>query len=216
LPTPDINLRALFIGYQDQLRRLLEAHVTFSRIPELWTPASPALFIGAVNVCSGHFRVFKNTEITVESVLASAAVPPVFPAVEVDGELYWDGLMSQNPPIRDLSWLQPDELWLIQLNPRRWSRRPVAMGEIIDRQNELIENLSLEQEVQFIQQLNEFIRTGQLVNPDLREITIRRIEMTRHLDYASKTQRSPAFIADMMAYGEQQAEEFLHQLESKT
>src|SRR3954447_14166639 len=76
-------------------------------------------------------------------VLASAAVPSLFPAVEVDGDLYWDGLYSQNPPLRELLDTEPDELWIIQIDPATHSEVPRRPAAIRDRRNEPTANLSV-------------------------------------------------------------------------
>jgi NTE family protein len=70
-------------------------------------------------VLSGEVKVFSSArrEITLDAVLASAAVPNLFRAVPIEGSLYWDGLFSQNPPVRELPDAQPDEIWVVQVNP---------------------------------------------------------------------------------------------------
>jgi predicted acylesterase/phospholipase RssA len=71
-------------------------------------------------------------------------VPSLFPAVEVDGDLYWDGLYSQNPPLRELLDTEPDELWIIQIDPAKRSEVPRRPAAIRDRRNELTANLSVQ------------------------------------------------------------------------
>ena len=80
-------------------------------------------------------------------VLASAAIPTLFRAVHVDGGTYWDGLFSQNPPVRELLDTRPDELWVIQINPTARADEPTTVLDIADRRNELAGNLSLYQEL---------------------------------------------------------------------
>ena len=83
------------------------------------------------------------------------------------------------------------------------------MTEIADRRNELSGNLSLIQELYFIQKINELVRTGALAGTKYREIAVETIALDRDLDSSSKLDRSPDFLADLMALGEQQAEAFL-------
>ena len=178
-----------------------------------------------MEVRSGRFTVFRNAwdagagrprlEVGPEAVLASAAVPTLFRAVPVGDGIYWDGLFSQNPPVRDLPDTGPDEIWVVQVNPTRRDEEPVTISDIRDRRNELAGNLSLAQELFFIEKINELVRDGHLVGT-YREIPVRRIEMDagRHLDHESKVDRNPGFIAELMERGRRQGDEFLAGLAS--
>lgn len=204
--TPALNPNYFPPLAQDQLKRMLERYVEFDRLAQMIRPTSPILFVGAVEVRSGAFKVFKNAEVTANAVLASAAIPTLFPAVRVDAHTYWDGLFSQNPPVRDLPDAQPDEIWVIQINPQKWHGETTSMGAIQDRRNELSGNLSLNQERYFIEKVNELIEKKALVGTKHKPIRMRTIEMDREdLDYASKLDRRPAFIEEMIAYGEAEA-----------
>ena len=99
----------------------------------------PALFVGAVDVLSGAFRAFnsRRDRISAETILASAAIPTFFRSVRLDGGTYWDGLFSQNPPIKELTDEKPDEIWVIQINPSELEDEPRTVAEIADRRNEL-------------------------------------------------------------------------------
>ena len=124
-------------------------------------PAPPSSTIGAVEVLSGHFELFTGEELSVECLLASAAIPEMFRAVTVPGRgVYWDGLFSQNPPIHDLIDHQIDELWMIQINSSTCARVPTETHEILDRRNALSGNLSMEQELKFIEMINRAIADG--------------------------------------------------------
>lgn len=194
---------------QQYLKELLQKHVSFKQIEELWQESSPQLFIGAVNVLSGKFKVFQNAEITVEAILASTAIPNLFRSVKIGEELFWDGLFSQNPPIRELTDAKPDEIWVIQLNPPQRQREPILVEEIRDRRNELGGNLSLEQEIHFIEKINELLRSDRLVGSKYKVIEVKRIVLLRDLDYSSKLDRSPSFIKRTISDGEMAAEAFL-------
>jgi NTE family protein len=195
----------------DQLRDMIERHVDFERIEELVKPSSPMLLIGAADVVSGEFKAFSSyrDRIEVEMVLASAALPTLFEAVHTNGGVYWDGLFSQNPPVRELPDAKPDEIWVIQIDPQRRSGEPKTMPDIMDRRNELSGNLSLYQEIYFIEKINGWVAEGVLSNTKHEVIEVRWIEMLRNLDSESKLDRDPGFIWAMMAYGEDQAGAFL-------
>jgi NTE family protein len=198
---------------QDLLRSLLEKHVDFGRINNLVKQSSPLLLVGAANVLSGEFKAFSShrDEINAEIILASAAIPTLFRAVHTDGGVYWDGLFSQNPPVRELPDAEPkpNEIWVIQINPERSEAEPRSMPDITDRRNELSGNLSLYQEIHFIQTVNKWVEEGSLSGTKHEVIDIKWIQMLRGLDSASKLNRDPSFIQEMMAYGEEQAETFL-------
>src|SRR5688572_32902032 len=80
----------------DPLRKLLEAHIDFAALRE---HAGPELLIAATALSTGHARLFRRSEITVEAVLASACLPMLHHAVTIDGQAYWDGGFSANPDL---------------------------------------------------------------------------------------------------------------------
>ncbi|HKP09709.1 MAG TPA: patatin-like phospholipase family protein, partial [Gaiella sp.] len=127
-------------GLED-FRALLERHVPRDGAVDRAT--APLLLVGAVDVLSGEFRAFnsRREEISVDMVLASAAIPTLFRAVHVGNGTYWDGLFSQNPPVRELMDAKPDELWVVQINPTEREDEPRTAVEIADRRNELAGNL---------------------------------------------------------------------------
>jgi NTE family protein len=208
----------------DQFRQLLRQHVDFDRIDVNEARESPVLLLGAVDVLSGRFRVFNShrERITADNVLASAAIPNLFRAVQLDDGAYWDGLFSQNPPVHDLLVAEPDELWVIQVNPQQRDGEPTTLAEIADRRNELAGNLSLYQELNFIETIDALLESGQLKSSGkYKQIVVRIIELSRsrlpgRLGATSKLDRDPQFLGDLMSHGHQQAEEFLAALAFET
>ena len=150
-----------------------------------------------------------NDEVSAEALLASAAIPALFRAVKIGDKVYWDGLFSQNPPVRELTETSPDEIWVIQINPPQTTKEPIFIEEIRDRRNKLAGNISLEQEIYFIRKINEFVNSKSFSNDKYKHIEIRRIRMLRDLNYSTKLERRLEFIQDMIAYGERPAEDFL-------
>ena len=209
---PEISPYAFPSWSQEQLRRMLRRRVDFAEVRSLANrEGAPSLLVGAVDVLNGEFEVFPGTRISEECILASTAVPDLFPAVALDGRYYWDSLFSQNPPVRELTDLRPDEMWVIQITKTTCERLPRTMGDIADRRNELAGNLSLGQELRFIEKINELLRRGVLVNSPYRPIAVHRIVLEQDLDYASKFDRSESLIRGLMAHGREQAREFLDQ-----
>jgi NTE family protein len=200
----------------DRFRSMLEKHVDFGTLEKLQKPSSPLLLIGAANVLTGEFKAFnsRREKITVDMILASAAIPTLFRAAHVNGGVYWDGLFSQNPPVRELPDASPEEIWVIAINPQERCAEPKSVPEITDRRNELAGNLSLYQEIYFIEKVNEWVNEGSLSGTKHKHIEIRWIQILRELDVESKLDRDPSFIREMMAYGEERAGEFLRQTAS--
>jgi NTE family protein len=201
----------------DQFRDLLSRQLDFDRIEADQQARLPMLLIGAVDVLTGEFRAFnsRRDRITPDTVLASAAIPNLFPALRTDGGTYWDGLFSQNPPVRELLDTRPDEIWVIQINPKESDTEPKTIVEIADRRNELSGNLSLYQELHFIEEMNLLLDEG-LLTPGGRygHVVVRIIELARSRTSrlwgpASKLDREPGFLQELIEQGAQQATEFL-------
>ncbi|WP_254536734.1 patatin-like phospholipase family protein [Halomarina litorea] len=198
---------------QERLRAALEAHIDFEAIPDLVGPDRPRLVVGTVDINAGKFETFANEAVTPEVLLSSSAVPELFEAVEMDGHYHWDGLFSQNPPIHELMDVprerKPEELWVVQINPQGREDVPKSLVEIADRRNELSGNLSLNQELRFIERVNDWVERGLLPEEDFAHTEVRRIELGWSLGAASKLNRSRRFIRELMDRGEQRAEAFL-------
>jgi NTE family protein len=150
------------------LRGLLEEHIDFSELKR-WGPLErgPTLLIGACDILTGQLVKFssRTSPLRVEHILASCAVPSIFPAVEFDGSAYWDGLFSDNPPVKELirplyvgKENLPEEIWVIKINPTTSSDVPVAPEAIADRRNQLVGNVSLFQSLDSVAFINELFR----------------------------------------------------------
>lgn len=202
---------------RDTLERLLVAHARLCDVPKsLQARRRPCLRVGAADVRSGEPACFEGETLEIGHVLASAAVPPLFRAEVVGGRAYWDGLYSQNPPVRQMLKLpggeKPDEIWVIRLNPRARAALPTTSDEIEDRRNEMAGNLSLDQELYLVGKINALLAE----TPALREhhkrykpVAVREIELDRGGDYASKLDRSPGALRALWERGERLAERFL-------
>jgi NTE family protein len=200
------------------LKLLLEKYVNFDEMKN--HAGQPWFIVGAVDISSGEFKAFDSTkaEISVDALLASAALPWLFKAVHIDEHAYWDGLFSQNPPIRDFVTgraleERPDEIWIIQINPQERRDEPKLAEDILDRRNELAGNLSLNQETDFIGTVNRWLQDGSLSKEKFKSIGVHRIamspEVAEKLDPSSKLDRSQALIQGLMAHGEKQGQRFL-------
>ena len=227
---------SLLIGRSEftDLRALLVKHIDFEALPALVDPESPTLLLGAGDILEGSFKIFSSAlnEISIDAVLASAAIPNLFPAVQIEGHAYWDGIFASNPPV--ISFLRgplmgkgkvPDEIWIIQVNRTKRLQVPEAPSEISDRRNDLAGNLSLQHELQVIDMVNMLLQEGALT-PGFRasfgldtteRITVRFIRMSQELqeklDYPSKMSRLPGHIDWLIADGEARATAFLAEMD---
>jgi NTE family protein len=212
------------------LRALIVKHIDFDALPALIEPGSPILLAGAADVIEGTFKLFSSAcgEIKPEALLASAAIPNLFPAVWVDGHAYWDGIFSSNPPVVGFlrkafmgKHVMPQEIWIIQINRVHHGAVPETPSDIFDRRNQLAGNLSLRHELEQILMVNMLLQEH-AVTPEfmarfglemMEPIKVRFIrmssELAESLDYPSKLSRHPAHIARLIADGEVQAGNFL-------
>ena len=205
LPGPEVG--------KQRIRAVLERHIDFTAIPELCESRVPKLVVGTVDINAGVFETFTDGDVDVDAVLASAAVPNLFRAVEVHGHLHWDGLFSQNPPVSDLFHVaparKPEELWVIQINEQTFEGEPRTTDVIADRRNELSGNLSLNQELRFIERVNQWVEEGTLPADEFTHTEVSRIQKGRRYGCATKLDRDPDFLDELQALGEQRAREFL-------
>src|SRR5690606_21331453 len=132
------------------LRGLLERLIDFER---LRAADSPRLFVAATSVATGRARIFRNGELNVDAVLASACLPQMHPAVTIDGEAYWDGGFSANPPLVPLvEGCRTRDLLLVQINPLLAERMPRSPREIRDRIAEIAFGRPLAEELERLRQ----------------------------------------------------------------
>ena len=136
---------------------ILAESIDFAHLAE----ASIKLFITATNVHTGRGRVFRNKEITAKVLLASACLPTMFQAIEIDGEPYWDGGFAGNPTITPLvRESDAHDTILIQINPRERRDTPRTASEILNRLNEISFNSPLMKELRMIALLRQAADPG--------------------------------------------------------
>jgi NTE family protein len=197
---------------EPKLRALLRKHLDLEHVTtDPVRRARPKLYIGATDVLNGERVIFEGESLTYDDLIASAAVPPLFRAVTADGRLYWDGLFTTNPPVREFTDLpeRPDEIWVVQINPQRREREPRTTQEIVDRRNELAGNLSLGQELYFVDKINQLLERHAALGAKYQRIRIRVVELgAGELDYPSKLDRSSALIEKLLDTGKERAQWF--------
>jgi NTE family protein len=142
------------------LRDILEAQVSFENVNRC---QAVSVHVTATNVRTGKARVFSRGEVTADAVMASACLPQFFPAVEIDGEPYWDGGFSSNPALQPLveSPATPDII-IVQINPIVRHEAPRSAREIINRVNEISFNTALIKELRAIHLMQQLIAREEL------------------------------------------------------
>ena len=113
-------------------------------------PSAPRLYVGATDVESGESKVFTNAEIGVRHLLASACLPMMFPAVEINGRHYWDGGYSCNPPLAPVLSPRPDQLVLVRAQPRQRKGVPNSTADIVHRLHEIAFQAPLDAELSLL------------------------------------------------------------------
>ncbi len=200
------------------LRDILVETVDFKRVCACH---KTQLFISATQVRTGQLRVFGQHELTADMVMASACLPLLFQAVEIDGEAYWDGGYAGNPSLMPLITDTPaDDLLLVQINPVLRDTVPRRASEILDRINEVTFNASLLKEMRSIALLKQLIegegRTGRRHRQplfkrvqDLRVHLIDGGESLSPLGAASKTETQWSFLSKLHELGHASADRWL-------
>ncbi|PSP72815.1 hypothetical protein BRC86_11315 [Halobacteriales archaeon QS_3_64_16] len=213
LPSVSPYVSPAAVHARERLGDLLTDLVDFEEIPALVAPSRPTLHVGAVDILEGSFQTFRDEKVTPEAILASSALPTLFQAVEIGSSAYWDGLFAENPPLLDLlagpTERTPKEIWVVRINPTSRPEVPRSLREIADRRNELSGNLSLEKDLAFVEQVNEWLAAGYLPEAEYKHVEVRFIDFDRDLSLASKLDRDPEFIEGLIEQGHSDARAFL-------
>ena len=173
----------------------------------------PKLFLSATNVRTGRPKVFRQPEISVDATMASACLPFLFQAVEIDGEAYWDGGYMGNPPIFPLiDETDARDIVIVQINPFSRSEIPRTAYEINNRLNEITFNASLKKELRAAAFLSEIIHHEKLDRQAYRDGRLHLIqseEKMRKLSVSSKLNAEWPFLQHLHDIGWRTADQWL-------
>jgi NTE family protein len=195
-------------GGPNPLCEVLAACVDFARLSD----SSIKLFVTATNVHTGRGRVFRNAEITPDVLLASACLPTLFRAVEIGGELYWDGGYSGNPTITPLvRECTSSDIVLVQINPVERTDSPRSAREILNRLNEVSFNAVLLKELRMIALLRQVAHGGRSEAAKWASMRIHRVtsDVLTRLGSSSKLNAEWDFFVMLRDEGYRCTEEFL-------
>jgi NTE family protein len=198
----------LHLGGANPLREILGQSVDFERVAQ-----SPIrLFITATNVRTGRGRVFRNSDVTPDALLASGCLPTLFQAIEIDGEAYWDGGYAGNPTITPLvrECVSSDTV-LVQVNPVERPGTPRSARDIISRVNEVSFNATLLKELRMIAILRQVADPGDCEGARWAGMRIHRISSAAMTDlgYSSKLNAEWDFLCMLRDEGRRCADTFL-------
>ncbi len=211
------SMTHLFSPYQlnpfdiNPLKDVLQQVVDFKRLSTC--NRATRLFLSATNVRTGKIKVFENAEMSADTVLASACLPYVFKAVEIDGEAYWDGGYMGNPAIFPLIYNKGSkDVVIVHINPIERKKLPRTAPEIFDRINEISFNSSLMREMRTIEFVTRLIDEGALDDKKYARMRIHSIrddaEMTQ-LGVATKLNPDWAFLCRLRDVGRARTAEWL-------
>jgi NTE family protein len=190
------------------LRGILAESIDFTRLSD----AGIKLFVTATSVRTGRGRVFRNRELDPDVLLASACLPTLFQAVEIDGEPYWDGGYAGNPTITPLvRECQSQDTILVQINPIEREGTPRSARDILNRLNEVSFNAVLLKELRMIALLRRVARPADDEGGRWARMRIHRIasEVMLDLGYSSKLNAEWDFLTMLRDEGRKAAEVFL-------
>ena len=184
------------------LRQILARSIDCERLRQ----ACPVkLFISATNVRAGKIKVFENRDMSIDAVLASACVPFLFQAVEIDGEAYWDGGYMGNPAIFPLIYgCESRDVVIVHVNPLNRAEVPTTAAEILNRVNEISFNSSLMREMRAISFVTNLVDGGMIQYRTLKRMLIHSIadEATMsELSVASKLNADWGFLGELHRCG---------------
>lgn len=181
----------------------------------------PGLALGAANVLKGEVKVFREMDFCLEAILASGSLDEVNGITIIEEGpnrgVYCDGAWGTNPPIRPMLDYGIDQLWFVEVFPKKRKEIPRTPGERKDRKDELWQNSLVQHELYHINKVNEWLKpdpdtgTPRLNNEDgkYRPIKVKKMPMKLDLPAGAAFVNSPSFIQRMMAYGYEHAAVFL-------
>jgi len=196
------------------LREIIEKHVDFSA---LQSGTAPRLFIAATDVESGDVKIFENAEINIDVLLASACLPTLFQAVEIDGRFYYDGGYMGNPALYPLyssdtalEYELPHDIVLIEINPLERKGVPKTIAEIHARRDEINFNSALRHELRAIAFVQKLTSKGEA--RDKKHLRMHMVDVSNFLvdsGTASKMNTDPDFLEELRKAGQTQAKKWI-------
>ena len=198
------------------MRAIVTAMFNYDRVcADAW----PRLFICATNVRSGKIKVFSGDEITPDAILASACLPTLYQAIEIedpetgDVEAYWDGGYTGNPALYPLFYrTETSDVVIVHINPLRRDDLPRTATEILNRINEISFNSSLLRELRAIEFVHRLIEAGRIPEGTMKDVRIHSVQddaFMRQLGVATKLTPNRGLLLQLKEAGRTAMDRFL-------
>jgi NTE family protein len=192
------------------LRSFLGKHVDFERIGKM---RALKIFVCATRVANGKAEVFAGNKVTLDAVMASACLPALFRAVEIDGVAYWDGGYSGNPAMHPLIYrCESRDIMLVQINPVHSKSTPDTAREIMDRVDEITFNASLIAQMRAIDFVKRMLAQDRLDKTKYKDILVHRVaggEPLERFGGSSKMSTDSSFLTALFDIGASAASTWL-------
>ncbi|WP_313295364.1 patatin-like phospholipase family protein [Diaphorobacter sp.] len=192
------------------LRKLLVKEVDFELIG---ATNAKQVFVCATNVRTGRGEIFNGKRLSADAVMASACLPMLFKAVEIDGEHYWDGGYSGNPAIYPLIYkTESADILLVQINPINHDILPDDAQEIMERMNEVTFNAGLLAELRAIEFVRRLLAEGKLDQRRYKNVLMHRIDggsVLSPFGAASKMRTDMSFLKQLFTLGRESGTQWL-------
>lgn len=193
---------------------VIKSIVDFDKLREL-KDTGPKLFLCATNVMNGRVKVFERDELSVKAVLASACLPFMYQAIEIDGEHYWDGGYMGNPPIFPIFYnCDCRDVMIVQITPINLAELPTTATAIFDRINGLSFNSSLMREMRVVNFINDLVRKGFDDDGRLKEAFVHTVDAEdtmNKLGASSQANLEPSYINGLFELGRAKADAFIEE-----
>ncbi|TVR45176.1 MAG: patatin-like phospholipase family protein [Rhodobacteraceae bacterium] len=222
MPVSPADMAALVTSpydYGPLYRNPLEPVVRSLNFSRVCAHDGPELHIAATNVRSGKIRVFSGEELSCEVILASACLPTLFQAVEIEDprtgevEAFWDGGYTGNPALFPLFHADlPDDIMVVNINPMRREDVPTRAQDIQNRINEISFNSSLLRELRAIHFVKELIAEGRMERGTMKDVLIHMVaddDLMNSLSVTSKQTPTPYLLHTLKEAGRRSCEGFL-------
>ena len=192
------------------LRRIVAETLSYEAV---CSARGPVFHVGATNVRTGKIKLFTREAISPDAILASACLPTLFPAVEIDGAHYWDGGYTGNPALFPL--FDPDlprDILIVSINPLERAELPVTARDIQNRINEISFNTSLLRELRAIEFVQRLIRDGKIPEGAMKDVLVHMVAddaLMTQLSVATKLVANPVVIDQLRRAGMAAMDAFL-------
>jgi len=192
------------------LKTFVERQVDFEQLVRL---RDIKVFVVATRVSTGKAEVFSGKRLTADAVMASACLPMMFQAVEIEGEHYWDGGYSGNPALHPLIYkCESRDILLVQINPIKRDALPTNAIDIMDRLNEITFNSALIAEMRAIDFVKRLLAEGKLDPDHYKDVLMHRIdggEVLEQMGATTKVSTEANLIRSLHDLGQSHARRWL-------